>query len=82
MKSTTETITEIKVSYKPTKQAGPKITSSQLAYEYLRQLYDEETVAFHGLYFHELLHGNESDNRLCLDCQDIDPLSRQKPPHV
>jgi DNA repair protein RadC len=39
-------ISEIKVSYKPTKQAGPKITSSQLAYEYLRMLYDEETVAF------------------------------------
>ena len=46
MNSTTDTIAEIKVSYRPTKQAGPKITSSQLAYEYLRQLYDEETVAF------------------------------------
>jgi DNA repair protein RadC len=46
MKPTIDTIAEIKVSYKPTKQAGPKITSSQLAYEYLRQLYDEETVAF------------------------------------
>jgi len=46
MKTTTDAIAEIKVSYKPTKQIGPKITSSQLAYEYLIQLYDEETVAF------------------------------------
>jgi DNA repair protein RadC len=45
MKASTCNIAEIKVSYKPTKQAGPKITSSQIAYEYLRQLYDEETVA-------------------------------------
>ena len=33
------------MSYRPTKQAGPQITSSQVAYEYLRMLYDEETVA-------------------------------------
>ena len=46
MITTTYNIAEIKVSYKPTKQAGPKITSSQVGYEYLRMLYDEETVAF------------------------------------
>jgi DNA repair protein RadC len=45
MKTTTDNIAEIKVSYKPTKQAGPKITSSQVGYEYLRMLYDEETIA-------------------------------------
>jgi DNA repair protein RadC len=45
MITTTDNIAEIKVSYRPTKQAGPKITSSQVGYEYLRMLYDEETVA-------------------------------------
>lgn len=40
----THELTELKVSYKPKKVAGPKVTSAQSAYEVLNSIYDQDLI--------------------------------------
>ena len=60
MKASRFNIAEIKVSYKPTKPAGPKVDSSSAAHEYLKMLYPEETVALQEHFV--ILYLNRANN--------------------
>jgi DNA repair protein RadC len=45
MKQTKERVSEIKVSYKPKLIEGPKITSSNVAYNFIKRFYSKDTIA-------------------------------------
>jgi DNA repair protein RadC len=60
MKASTCNIAEIKVSYKPKLMEGPKITSSNTAYEQLKTFYPKDTISLQEHFV--ILYLNRANN--------------------